>query len=783
MASEANRRRYNIKPFRNHLPMDKKDAEETWNVLGSAMDEIYNRNASVLSFEELYRNAYNLVLHKYGAFLYDKVSENMTLHLTATVNQLQNSRGCMLQAMADAWKDHQMTASMIRDILMYLDRTYVVQQRRRPVYELGLHLFRVTVWDHPAICKEVTDLILTSVQQERNQAAMDDGPSSGNVAANANTNMMNDARDKVKSILRMLLELQQTDSSSNAYCDLEQILLGTTMEFYHKESLQYLSEHTAMDYVRKAVKRIQEEKERCAALQLPSRTEVPFMGMVQTELIERHAKALVDMDKSGFRELLVTTDKLEDMGAMYDLFARVPSSIDFLREALSDRIKKDGRALIADQEKGEAAPAAFVRGVLEMREKYDQVVQVSFRNEKKAQKRMAEAFEDFLNADARAASCLAVYVDELLRSGLRGSSEEQVQQELEKAIVVFRYVQDKDVFESFYKQHLAKRLLFSRSVSDDAERTMVSLLKAECGYQYTSKLEGMFNDIRISRETRDKYKNYQRQQGDNRSAVDIEVDVLTTGYWPSQQVPPCTLPAPAQDAIERFEKFYLEKHTGRKLSWQTSAGSAEVRAVFGAPPNVRRHELCVSTYQMVILMLYNDSDELTLGQIRTMTHIPDSELRRQLISLCTPRNKILIKGSKGKGITSDDDTFTFNREYTSKLKRVRIPLVKEASISPREGAAGADAGGGFASGDVVIDGTVPVPVEEDRRHSVEAAIVRIMKARKTLSHNDLVAEVTKQLSIRFNPSPVFIKKRVESLIEREYLERSQVEHRLYTYVA
>ena len=95
--------------------MDKKDAQEIWDVLGRAMDEIYNRNASQLSFEELYRNAYNLVLHKYGAFLYERVQENMTSHLTKTVEQLQNSKGCLLQAMAEAWRDHQMTSSMVRE--------------------------------------------------------------------------------------------------------------------------------------------------------------------------------------------------------------------------------------------------------------------------------------------------------------------------------------------------------------------------------------------------------------------------------------------------------------------------------------------------------------------------------------------------------------------------------------------------------------------------------------------------------------------------------------------
>lgn len=89
------------------------------------------------------------------------------------------------------------------------------------------------------------------------------------------------------------------------------------------------------------------------------------------------------------------------------------------------------------------------------------------------------------------------------------------------------------------------------------------------------------------------------------------------------------------------------------------------------------------------------------------------------------------------------------------------------------GAGMAAAGGAAAASEAVATGAIPAPVEEDRRHLVEAAVVRIMKACKGLHHNDLIAEVTKQLSFRFVPSPQFIKKRIESLIDREYLERAQ----------
>lgn len=772
----SDKQKFKIKPFRTFVQMDATGADQIWSSLGDAIDEIHHRNASSLSFEELYRNAYNLVLHKHGDLLYSGVSDRLATHLLETVQRLADiPDSSLLEEMAHAWSEHRITMVMVRDILMYMDRTYVPQNRRRPIYELGLHLFRTTVWEHPRVQPRVTQLLLDAVASER-------------------AGLLTDDRTLLKQNTSMLLELGAADASNVYERDFETLFLGTTQEFYHRESLDFLSKNTAIDYVAKAQGRLDEEKIRAAALGLAQTTEGPLQNIVETELIERHAENLVKMENSGFAALLKDETKVEQLRDMYDLLVRVPSSVDFLRDALSERVKTDGSALIADQERGQADPPAFVRGVLKMRDRYGNVVSTAFRGEKRAAKRLRESFEDFLNADARAASCLAIYVDELLRTGLKGATEAQVTAELHKVILIFRYLSDKDVFESYYKQHLAKRLLNNKSVSDEAERAMVSQLKAECGYQFTSKLEGMFNDMRISRDTRDAYNTHKKAQqarqagGSGGKLVDIQVDVLTTGYWPSQNVPPCTLPGPVDKAIERFSEFYLEKHTGRKLSWQTSTGSAELRATFGTGPNkYRRHDLCVSTYQMCILMLFNEKPALTLGEIRTATAIPDQELRRHLISLCTPKHRILRKGSKGKAITSDSDTFTFNADFTSKMRRVRVPLVsmKETATSgsaAASGAAGASGADGAAAGDG-SGGAVPANVEEDRRHLVEAAIVRIMKARKMLHHNDLIAEVTKQLSVRFVPSPQFIKKRVESLIEREYLEREENDRRMYTYVA
>ena len=137
-----------------------------------------------------------------------------------------------------------------------------------------------------------------------------------------------------------------------------------------------------------------------------------------------------------------------------------------------------------------------------------------------------------------------------------------------------------------------------------------------------------------------------------------------------------------------------------------------------------------------------------------------------------------------KGI-EDSETFSVNAEFNSKFKRIKVPLVSAKEVVPVSGSVFELAVATAASvGDAADeDGGVPPQVEEERRHQIEAAIVRIMKSRKTLAHNELVAEVCRQLAVRFTPIPQSIKKRIESLIEREYIQRHKDDPKQYNYMA
>jgi cullin 3 len=164
----------------------------------------------------------------------------------------------------------------------------------------------------------------------------------------------------------------------------------------------------------------------------------------------------------------------------------------------------------------------------------------------------------------------------------------------------------------------------------------------------------------------------------------MNVHVLTTGFWPTQAAAKCNLPPEVLNCCDVFKKFYLSNHNGRRLTWQTNMGTGELKAQFGP----KRHELSVSTYQMCILLLFNNIDTLSYKEVLESTEIPISDLKRGLLSLTAGKYKVLLKGNDAKTI-AESDSFTFNSKFRSKLYRVKImavagPEKKEEAAETRQ---------------------------------------------------------------------------------------------------
>uniref|UniRef100_A0A671SHI0 Cullin 3b n=1 Tax=Sinocyclocheilus anshuiensis TaxID=1608454 RepID=A0A671SHI0_9TELE len=724
------------------MTMDEKYVNNIWDLLKNAIQEIQRKNNSGLSFEELYRNAYTMVLHKHGEKLYTGLREVVTEHLINKVrddvlNSLNNN---FLQTLNQAWNDHQTAMVMIRDILMYMDRVYVQQNNVENVYNLGLIIFRDQVVRYGCIRDHLKQTLLDMIARERRGEVVD--------------------RGAIRNACQMLMILG-LEGRSVYEEDFEAPFLEMSAEFFQMESQKFLAENSASVYIKKVEARINEEIERVIHC-LDKTTEEPIVKVVERELISKHMKTIVEMENSGLVHML-KNGKTEDLACMYKLFNRVPNGLKTMCECMSSYLREQGKALVSEEGEGKN-PVDYIQGLLDLKSRFDRFLQESFNNDRLFKQTIAGDFEYFLNLNSRSPEYLSLFIDDKLKKGVKGLTEQEVESILDKAMVLFRFMQEKDVFERYYKQHLARRLLTNKSVSDDSEKNMISKLKTECGCQFTSKLEGMFRDMSISNTTMDEFRQHLTSTGVSLGGVDLTVCNVQYSFSPY--------------IVGEFT------HSGRQLTLQHHMGSADLNATFYGPikkedgsdmvggaqvtgSNARKHILQVSTFQMTILMLFNNREKSTFEEIQQETDIPERELVRALQSLACgkPTQRVLTKEPKSKEIESGH-VFTVNDQFTSRLHRVKIQTVaaKQGESDPERK-------------------ETRQKVDDDRKHEIEAAIVRIMKSRKKMQHNVLVAEVTQQLRARFLPSPVVIKKRIEGLIEREYLARTPEDRKVYTYVA
>ncbi|XP_061526176.1 cullin-4A isoform X2 [Phycodurus eques] len=700
-----------IKNFKDRPKLAENYTEDTWLKLRDAVSAIQNSTSIKYNLEELYQAVENLCSYKVSPALYKQLRQVCEDHVQAQIYQFREEsldNLSFLKRMNRCWLDHCRQTIMIRSIFLFLDRTYVLQSSLLPsIWDTGLELFRIHIVSDSVVRKRTVDGILEQIELERNGETAD--------------------RSLLRSLLGMLSDLQVY----KAY--FEESFLFETNRLYSAEGQRLMQDRDVPEYLHHVARRLEEENDRIVSY-LDQSTQKPLISCVEKQLLGEHMSAILQKGLS----ILLDGNRVAELVLLYQLFSKVKGGQPTLLQFWRDYIKSFGGEIVCTPERDKD----MVQELLDFKNKMDNVAESCFARNEGFINAMKEAFETFINKRPnKPAELIAKYVDSKLRAGNKEATEEELERILDKIMIIFRFIHGKDVFEAFYKKDLAKRLLVGKSASVDAEKSMLSKLKHECGAAFTSKLEGMFKDMELSKDIMIQFKQYMQNQSEP-SNIELTVNILTVGYWPSYLPMEVHLPAEMVKLQEVFKLFYLGKHSGRKLQWQPTLGHAVLKAEF----KDGRKELQVSLFQTLVLLMFNEEE---------------GELRRTLQSLACGKARVLNKIPRGKDV-ENGDRFNFNNDFKHKLFRIKINQIQmketvEEQVSTTE------------------------RVFQDRQYQIDAAVVRIMKMRKTLSHNLLVSELYNQL--KFPVKPGDLKKRIESLIDRDYMERDKETPNQYHYVA
>ncbi|OAA41488.1 cullin-2 [Beauveria brongniartii RCEF 3172] len=750
----------------NQMPAipNREDIEATWKYLVHGINRVMNDLEQGIDMQ-LYMGVYTAVhnfctsqkavglggpamhsnhrgAHLLGEELYKKLMHYLEEHLNGLYEKSKtHTDEALLAYYIKEWDRYTVAAKYIHHLFRYLNRHWVkreIDEGKKSIYDVyTLHLVQWRQVLFKNVWSKVMDAVLKLVEKQRNGETIEYGQ----------------IKQVVDSFVSLGLdEADPSKSTLDVYrFHFEKPFLEATKEFYESESKQFVAENSVVEYMKKAETRLAEEEER-VVMYLHHDIAVPLKRTCNQALIADHANLLRDEF-----QILQDNDREEDMARMYNLLARIPNGLDPLRTKFENHVRRAGLAAVQKVQSSDGdklEPKVYVDALLEIHTKYQALVKNAFNDEPEFTRSLDNACREFVNRNEvcksssnKSPELLAKYTDVLLRKSSTSIEEAELERTLTQLMTVFKYIEDKDVFQKFYSRMLARRLVHANSSSDDAETSMISKLKEACGFEYTNKLQRMFQDMQISKDLNKEFREHLAGI-DSQKTMDSTFSILGTGFWPLQ-APSTHFQPPTEvgSEIEKFTRFYKHKHDGRKLTWLWHLCKGEIKTGY-CKSSKTPFTFQVSVYQMAILLLFNEKDSYVYEDMLSATAL-SAEVLDQALAVILKAKVLLVAGGEKPG---PGKTFNLNYDFKSKKIRVNLNLggVKEAKQEEAE---------------------TNKTIEEDRKLLLQSAIVRIMKARKKMKHSQLVSETINQIRTRFLPKVGDIKKCIEILLDKEYLER------------
>lgn len=764
------------------------DLEGTWNFIQSSLRLILAGDQGVTSivYMHCYTAVYNYCTSKSrhnsstgniggnaltnsyslaGSEIYTKLEQYLGEFIS---NLRHDPNESFLEFYVKRWKRFTIGAGYMNNVFDYMNRYWVQKERsdgRRDVYDVSS--LCILQWKSKLFNSHVDRLInelLVQIEKQRNNEIVD-------------TNLISVA---IKSLVYLGIDTQDLKKPNLiVYINyFEKPYLEKTAEYYRNESNLFLSSHNVVDYMKKCEIRLTEEVSRSNNY-LEDHTKKSVLETLHSVLIKDHAQEMYDQFIT-----LLENNEVEDIQRMYKLLSKVSSTLQPLADTLEQYIKQDAAKVIDEIQKGNEAsredgeetkkkpsgvnPKIYVHSLISVYLKFKEVVDGAFQRDPIFIKSLDNACRHFVNRNdiavtspkgaSKTPDILAKYADMFIKSS--GKETETFDMNVDNLMIIFKFVDEKDAFEEHYRRMLAKRLINNTSKSEELEESVIKLLQKQNSMEYTSKISKMFTDMKASEDLKLKMR-------DKLDELDIGIKeftplILANSMWPFSKLDDydLNLPANLQLVLDSFQKIYEQAHNGRQLAWLWNHGRSEVKANLsrkGKPP----FTFIVTNVQLMILLAYNKKNTYSFEELVKIVGVTPQILDNQIAPMA--KYKLLEQDPPGIENQNKPSTkFTMVEEYKSRKLKVNFVSSLRSEIKQE-------------------DEDAKKEIDESRKNYLSACIVRIMKARKTATHNELYNEVVTQSLSRFHARNIDVKRVILYLIEKEFLKR--IDNNTYEYLA
>jgi cullin 3 len=750
-----------------------------------------------VSYSHIYKLCYDISIEKGGNLLYEAYVGNLQEYInqlfTETLEYIKISESAFFRKICEGYTSFIKKVEIIQKTLLYFEKNFLLKNNLPNVKIISKSIYEKQILNEK-VTQLLINFILHNLEKDRDSKFID--------------------KLLLKDLIDLIIDLNEDFYEKIIISN----ILSNTSIYYNNDYLKNIQTRNSSEYCAYVKTRIQNEEQRISDLNL-----LRSKQLIMSNLVEKLVMNLLN-EENRVTPYIINLVKLNDTKNLIvlkeiSLFELQEKFIEILSRSLEqfgkDLIKEKcsywnnvkNHNIVNNTEEN----LNIIQSILDFLDKLENIKRdLNILNNKNYLSIISQRIGNVINNKdypLLIAKILPKHIDHMFKLYFKEKSNnlEHINY-LDRVVTLIRFIVDKDIFEINHRRLLSFRLL-NGIFYEDIETKFLGKLKLENGTVFTHRCEVMINDLKSSSHMMEQYSNsiyfhkkikmgYENVSASNNSMtqnsfIDFNIKVLTQGNWIVNSEENFST-ADLLSLIDRnkdfsflnilsyFDNFYKAYYHNKILHHNLFIGSCDV---FCKIKN-RNYFISMQPIQAFICVLFHKNKEsVSLSKISEIFNLNEMKLLINCILPLIKSGLILVNSEEemmsilknSQVVTNKENNFNnsalniifsanlnfFNKQQRLKISQARYTTEKISNSEEKQGES----------------------VYLERKYIIESNIIRIMKSKKSIQHQDLLNEVLSAVNHIFVPEISVIKQRIESLLERGYIARATDCYTTYVYTA
>ena len=752
---------FNLKDI--YIPATEDYIKSKWGDIISWLKTMLEKGSSEKCYQEIYMEIDDLLINDIPQDIIksiEKVLSNFSDEIKNRFNGLTNQNGAeFFNSFNNLWSATTKKFNLLRKIMNKYEKITYGNIQKNNVYEIFLSYLKISLVNDNAFIQHSISQVLNEISSLREQLISQINNNNNNCLENNNNNIImedeknekNEKNYKYSELINSYLE--KIFLSMKLYCEtgiyqefFNNEFIKFTEDYYNKKTSEYINNNTLEKYI-VYVEEILQFENYLIITHLNEITLKPILNKLNCILLNNNTQLIFSKffssEKNNTNQFNLI-QKFELMKKIYLLFKNIKLEEE-IKKKLNEYIIKCCKEIYNKYSKNFLL---FYQNIDLLKKNIDQYEAISFLNDDKFRSACKESLTKGMNQKPNfICDIFSKYIDDILRNAAGELPLSEIKEKINEYIILFKYIESKDLFENYFIKKLCIRCLYNLNKSEDAQNYLIEQLKNECGTFFVAKSQEMISDIKSSFEMSQNFNEENKENGETK----ISYYVLSNYTWPVEKLITANISSLITNNQKKFYDYYHKKNSGKSLYWYLPFCSGELEMSLPENSGEKIKIICNGVHAAILVCFTKSQNSLTLKEI-----INKTKLEKENITLYI--KKLVDK----KILKNEGEVYSVNYEVEKDNGSKEIMLIdyneedNAKSVEEKEQKS-----------------------LEERKFVIDAYIMKVLKQKKHMFREDLVSSVKEKMP--FEEKDEIVEKRIEQLIDNRYISRDEKKPNLLKY--